>query len=131
MHVGESQGEALSRPLLRFEDGCPEGAVSADGRVAGCYVHGLFTSDAFRRAWLASFGEGEVPPHSVSLPEGREDPRTILGENYSVPSPLGEKDRMRGHFPLRYNALIEQTLDELAAHLAQHIDMEALLKLAR
>ena len=41
---------------------------------------------------------GEVPPHSVSLPEGREDPRTVLGESYSVPSPLGEKDRMRGDF---------------------------------
>ncbi len=38
---------------------------------------------------------------------------------------------VRGDFPLSYNALIEQTLDELAAHLAQHIDMEALLKLAR
>ncbi len=38
---------------------------------------------------------------------------------------------MRGDSPLSYNALIEQTLDELAAHLAQHIDMEALLKLAR
>ncbi len=130
MHVGESTGEALSRPFLRFEDGRPEGAISADGRVAGCYVHGLFASDAFRRAWLASF-EREVPPHSVSLPEGREDPRNILGENYSVPSPLGEKDRMRGALPLAYDALIEQTLDELAAHLARHIDMEALLKLAR
>ncbi len=62
MHAGESQGGALSRPFLRFEDGCPEGAVSADGRVAGCYVHGLFASDAFRRAWLATF-DWEVPPH--------------------------------------------------------------------
>ena len=42
------------------------------------------------------FGVRKVPPHSVSLPEGREDPRTVLGESYSVPSPLGEKDRMRG-----------------------------------
>ena len=131
MHAGESQGGALSRPFLHFEDGRPEGAVSADGRVAGCYVHGLFTSDAFRRAWLATFGEGEGPPHSVSFPEGREDPITLAAGNSRVPSPLGEKDRMRGAFPLSYNTLIEQTLDELAAHLAQHIDMEALLKLAR
>jgi adenosylcobyric acid synthase len=33
--------------------------------------------------------------------------------------------------PLAYDTLIEQTLDELAAHLAQHIDMDMLLKIAR
>jgi adenosylcobyric acid synthase len=32
---------------------------------------------------------------------------------------------------LAYEAQIERTLDELAAHLAKHIDLEALLKLAR
>jgi len=40
----------------------------------------------------------EAPPHSVSLPEGREAPRTTLGGNSGVPSPLGEKDRTRGDF---------------------------------
>jgi hypothetical protein len=45
-------------------------------------------------------------------------------------SPWGER-QSEGDFALSYNALIEQTLGELAAHLAQHIDMEALLKLAR
>ena len=38
----------------------------------------------------------EVPPHSVSLPEGREDARILAAGNSSVPSPLGGKDRMRG-----------------------------------
>jgi adenosylcobyric acid synthase len=37
-------------------DGRPDGAISADGRVQGTYVHGLFTGDAFRRAWLANLG---------------------------------------------------------------------------
>ncbi len=130
MHVGESTGGALSRPFLRFEDGQAEGAVSADGRVAGCYVHGLFASDAFRRAWLATFGS-EVPPHPGPLPEGRGSARILAADNSRVLSPLGERDRVRGDFRLSYNALIEQTLDELAAHLAQYIDVEALLKLAR
>ncbi|MGO9547128.1 MAG: cobyric acid synthase [Rhodomicrobium sp.] len=94
MHIGESAGEALARPFLRFGDGRPEGAVSADGRVAGCYVHGLFASDTFRAAWLSSLGA-------------------------------------QSGSSIAYEALVEQTLDELAAHLAQHIDMEALFKLAR
>ncbi len=97
MHVGETEGEGLSRPFLHFEDGRPEGAISADGRVAGCYVHGIFASDAFRHAWLATF-EREVPPHPSPLPEGRGSARTLAADNSGVPSPLGEKDRMRGDF---------------------------------
>ena len=36
----------------------PDGAVSADGRVAGTYVHGLFADDRQRAAWLARLGAG-------------------------------------------------------------------------
>ncbi|MFM8319363.1 MAG: cobyric acid synthase [Chloroflexota bacterium] len=34
----------------------PDGAASADGRVWGCYLHGLFENSRFRRAWLESLG---------------------------------------------------------------------------
>jgi adenosylcobyric acid synthase len=34
----------------------PDGATSPSGKVQGTYVHGLFTSDAFRKRWLAQFG---------------------------------------------------------------------------
>ncbi|HAY50063.1 MAG TPA: cobyric acid synthase CobQ, partial [Thalassospira sp.] len=34
----------------------PDGAISTDGRVMGCYLHGLFGSDAFRQNLLASLG---------------------------------------------------------------------------
>jgi adenosylcobyric acid synthase len=54
IHVGRTEGAA--RPLLRFEDGREDGAVSADGRVRGCYVHGLFGNDTQRRAWLDWIG---------------------------------------------------------------------------
>ena len=30
--------------------------MSADGRVAGCYVHGLFADDRMRAHWLARLG---------------------------------------------------------------------------
>jgi adenosylcobyric acid synthase len=34
----------------------PEGALSADGRIMGSYLHGMFAEDGFRRAFLAGFG---------------------------------------------------------------------------
>ncbi len=51
MHLGVTTGPGSSRPMLRLEGGA-DGAISADGRVAGCYLHGLFASDPFRRAFL-------------------------------------------------------------------------------
>ena len=127
MHMGISSGAALACPFLHFDDGRPDGAMSADGRAAGCYVHGLFASDGFRQAWLAAVVCQD--PITPALSPGGEGValRLVTG----VPSPLGEKDRMRGDFPLAYGALIEQTLDELAAHLAQHIDLDALFRLMR
>ncbi len=56
MHVGDTTGPDVARPVLRFGDGRPDGAVSADGRVCGTYVHGLFADDAQRAAWLARLG---------------------------------------------------------------------------
>jgi adenosylcobyric acid synthase len=52
MHLGRSSGPALARPMLELA-GRPDGAVSADGRIMGCYVHGLFAADGFRHAFLA------------------------------------------------------------------------------
>ena len=55
MHLGVTTGPGLARPMLDL-GGRPDGAVSADGRVAGCYLHGLFASDPFRRAFLGRLG---------------------------------------------------------------------------
>jgi len=54
IHIGRSDGPDRARPFARVA-GQDEGAISADGRVAGSYLHGMFRDDAFRRAWLASF----------------------------------------------------------------------------
>jgi len=56
MHLGETTGPATVRPLLHFSDGQADGAISTDGRIAGCYVHGLFADGAFRAAFLAELG---------------------------------------------------------------------------
>ncbi|MGE5538394.1 MAG: cobyric acid synthase [Gemmatimonas sp.] len=55
IHLGRTTGSGLARPMLALEAG-PDGAVSADGRVMGCYLHGLFGSDAFRAELLKSLG---------------------------------------------------------------------------
>ena len=51
MHLGRSSGAALERPVFRLAD-APEGAQSADGRILGTYLHGLFAGDDFRHAFL-------------------------------------------------------------------------------
>ena len=63
MHVGETRGPDTLRAFLTLE-GRGDGAISPDGRVAGCYVHGLFASDDFRRAYLDSFRTGSTSVNS-------------------------------------------------------------------
>ena len=56
IHCGLTTGEAA--PLLRMTDGRVEGAVSPDGRIAGCYVHGLFNLAEQRRCWIGGASNG-------------------------------------------------------------------------
>jgi adenosylcobyric acid synthase len=93
MHMGVTAGPDCARPFARLCSGGPEGAVSADGRVIGTYIHGLFGNDSQRAAWLARLGAG---PSAIA-----------------------------------HDALVESTLDRLAAHIAAHIDVEGILNLAR
>ncbi|MEZ5753420.1 MAG: cobyric acid synthase [Paracoccaceae bacterium] len=92
IHIGRSDGPDCTRPFALLE-GRPEGATSPDGRVTGSYLHGLFSDDAFRRAWLAGFG---VQASGLAYAQG-----------------------------------VEQVLDDLANHLETHLDVAAMLALAR
>ncbi|HRO48654.1 MAG TPA: cobyric acid synthase [Hyphomicrobium sp.] len=56
MHVGRTTGAGLQSPMIRFRDGRADGAVSAMGRIGGCYLHGLFSSDAYRAELLRALG---------------------------------------------------------------------------
>jgi adenosylcobyric acid synthase len=60
IHLGVSTGLGLEAPMLEL-NGHPDGAISADGRLMGCYLHGLFASDPFRRAFLARLGAAASP----------------------------------------------------------------------
>jgi len=93
MHMGVTEGPDRARPFARLADGAAEGAISADGRVVGTYIHGLFADDRQRAAWLARLAGGTAN--------------------------------------IAYDVVIEQTLDALAAHLAAHLNLDRLLKLAR
>ncbi|MEM9128011.1 MAG: cobyric acid synthase CobQ, partial [Pseudomonadota bacterium] len=55
IHMGRTQGADCARAWLEL-DGRPEGAASADGRILGCYLHGIFSSDAFRSRYLERLG---------------------------------------------------------------------------
>ncbi len=54
MHVGRTTTTA--RPLLYLDRGGTDGAIDANGRVAGCYIHGLLADDRQRRHWLQKIG---------------------------------------------------------------------------
>ncbi|MBL8659674.1 MAG: cobyric acid synthase [Rhodospirillales bacterium] len=93
MHMGRTTGAGLSRPMLRL-DARSDGCVSSDGRVFGCYLHGLFAADGFRSALLRRL-------------------------------------RARGDSAVAYEAGVEEALDALADHLAEHLDLDGLLGAAR
>lgn len=57
IHLGRTTREPGTAAMLTIE-GHPDGAVSPSGRVMGCYLHGLFASDAFRHAFLARVAQG-------------------------------------------------------------------------
>jgi adenosylcobyric acid synthase len=69
IHLGVTDGPARDRPFARIDD-TPEGAVSEDGLVTGTYLHGVFSSDAFRSDFLARLG---VAPSGLNHGRSVED----------------------------------------------------------
>ncbi|WP_333714587.1 cobyric acid synthase [Yoonia sp.] len=69
IHIGVTEGPDTARAWLSL-DGRGEGAASADGRIKGCYLHGLFGADAFRNAFFDDLGK-PVADHVYSA--GVED----------------------------------------------------------
>ncbi|UYV36559.1 cobyric acid synthase [Rhodobacteraceae bacterium D3-12] len=55
IHIGETTGADCARTWLSIA-GTPHGAASKDGKVMGCYLHGLFSADAFRADFLRTMG---------------------------------------------------------------------------
>ena len=67
IHIGRSDGPDCARPFARI-DGRGEGATSADGQVMGSYLHGMFSDDAFRAAFLRDLGVDAAPrSHAAAI----------------------------------------------------------------
>jgi len=90
IHMGSTIGPDCSNAMVEIA-GHPDGAISADGKIMGCYLHGLFASDDFRCFVLGAIG---VEAGSLT-----------------------------------HTAMIDQALDELAAALENHLDVDGLLGL--
>ena len=54
IHVGETTYLAEGQAFAVLADGKIDGCVSADTRIIGTYLHGIFDDDAFRRTFIAS-----------------------------------------------------------------------------
>ncbi|TCS05072.1 adenosylcobyric acid synthase (glutamine-hydrolysing) [Rhizobium sp. BK418] len=77
IHLGITRGTDCERPAV-IVDGLPDGAVSADGRIMGTYLHGLFGSDAYRARLLESFGlSGERANYRQSVDQALDE---VAGE---------------------------------------------------
>ena len=59
IHLGETTGPGTWLEITHRNGEqvqIPEGGFSSAGKIWGCYLHGIFANDAFRWAWLESFG---------------------------------------------------------------------------
>jgi adenosylcobyric acid synthase len=73
IHLGVTLGPDTLRAPIRL-GGRRDGAGSADGRVIGTYLHGLFSSDPYRRKLLASFGvEGRDQSYRAMVDEALDE----------------------------------------------------------
>ncbi len=55
IHLGRTHGPDTARAWLSIGDRT-EGAADTAGRIRGCYLHGLFSADGFRRHYLTGLG---------------------------------------------------------------------------
>lgn len=67
IHMGRTTAES-SWLLINNRNDLPvnvlDGGASPDGKIWGCYMHGLFANDDFRRAWLTGIGWQKENPVS-------------------------------------------------------------------
>jgi adenosylcobyric acid synthase len=81
MHVGVTTGSGLARPMLVMDGEGPHGAASPDGRISGCYIHGLFNTEKARALVL---GAGSGPDRSVVVDAALDEIAAVLETSLDV-----------------------------------------------
>jgi len=70
IHMGRTQSASSWLEIIERNGQTvhtPDGAASKDGKIWGCYIHGLFANENLRRAWLADLGwKGEQAGESTN-----------------------------------------------------------------
>ncbi|HEY0958374.1 MAG TPA: cobyric acid synthase [Novosphingobium sp.] len=84
MHIGETTGPDCARAFARI-DGQPDGAISADGRVMGTYVHGGLASTTFRAALLRRLGaHSDGGDHAATVDAALDEIAETLEQHLDV-----------------------------------------------
>jgi adenosylcobyric acid synthase len=85
IHIGRTLGPDAARPFLHTEAG-PQGAMSANGLIAGCYVHGLFQQGTARAALLESLGAAStLTNHGAIVETALDEIAAVLAEQLDIP----------------------------------------------
>ena len=72
IHIGRTTGPDRARPFARV-NGEDEGAMTPSGQIQGSYLHGMFSNDTFRAAWLAQFGVASNAQYDQSVDQTLDD----------------------------------------------------------
>jgi adenosylcobyric acid synthase len=95
VHMGMTS-QLPGQAVFRLEDGSGEGGRSADGRVWGTYLHGVFDKPAFRRAWLRSLGWTGNLDGGESLSELRDRELDRLADQVEAAMDMKALDTITG-----------------------------------
>ncbi len=81
IHIGVTTGPGTASAMVEI-GGQPQGAVSADGRIAGCYLHGIFSADGYRSSLLSSLRDGRRS--DLNFEQGVEEALDALADHLAV-----------------------------------------------
>ena len=81
IHIGQTSGNDCNNHWLIMNNN-KTGAASADGKIQGCYIHGLFSSDGFRQNYLERIGANIAKSeYSVKVEKTLNDLAIQMEEN--------------------------------------------------
>ena len=83
IHLGQSRGKDCDSPFIKLANKT-DGAMSSDGKVFGTYLHGLFTSDEFRKAFLKELGAQSELTYKSVIDETLDELAEHLAENLDM-----------------------------------------------